>query len=88
MGRTRLTENDLLDALREFGKAAAKRPMGEGWQSLDEMARAESVSVPTMRYRLKCARARGVKIDQLPGTELDETGMARRTTYYRLVVKP
>jgi hypothetical protein len=84
---TKPTATALIEALRQYGKAAAKRPLGPGWQSIDEMARAESVSVPTMRYRLKCARARGVKIDQAPGTELDENGMARRTTYYRLVVK-
>jgi hypothetical protein len=77
-------QSALLDALRKFGKAQAKRPPGEGWYTLAELATRENVSAPTMHYRIKCARDRGVKIEQAYGTALDAEGRAKRATFYRL----
>jgi hypothetical protein len=86
MGRIRVTQNDLLEALRRYGKADARRPVGDGWYTREEMAKHEGVSTPAIAYALKCAQRRGVKIETAAGTTLDADGRAKRTTYYR--VKP
>lgn len=84
----KITENELLEALREFGRADAKRPAGTGWHTLEELARTEHVTVATMRYRLKRAQTRGVTIETATGTALDEEGRAKRATYWRFVSRP
>jgi hypothetical protein len=76
--------NALLDALRKFGRALPKRPSGDGWYTLEELASAESVTLPTIRYRMQCAQQRGVTFERATGTRVDQDGKAKRTTYYRL----
>jgi len=77
--------NELLDALREFGRALAKRPPGDGWFTLEELATAQGVERAAVRYRIHMARKGGkVKIETATGTALDAEGNARRTSYYRL----
>lgn len=61
-----------------------RKPAGEGWYTLAELARAENASMPAIKYRIECAKKRGVQIDMAPGTALDDEGKPRRTTYYRL----
>jgi len=79
-----VSQNDLLDALREYGKATARRPAGDGWYTLQELAAQEGVSVPQIKYRMNTARKRGIKFDQSPGTQLDDEGNARKAIYWRL----
>lgn len=74
----------LLVALRKFGKAVAKRPAGEGWFTLAELAQQEQATVPAIKYRIEQAKKRGVAIEMQPGTVLDDEGTAKRTQYYRL----
>jgi hypothetical protein len=87
---TKPSKNALLDAMRKFGRAEARRPPGDGWFTLDELARQESqetgqvVTVSAMRYRLKMAQKRGVRIESATGTALDDEGNAKRATYYRM----
>ena len=80
--------NDLLHALHEFGKAPARRPLGEGWQTAEELALAEGVTVAAMKYRIRVAQKRGVVIDVAVGTALDAEGRAKRSYYYRLRPTP
>jgi DNA-binding Lrp family transcriptional regulator len=79
---TRVTTNDLLDALVKFGKAQARRPVG-AWYTIEELAKRQNVSVPTVKYQMKVARERGVVIEQAYGTVLDTEGRAKRSTFYR-----
>ena len=84
MAHTRVTRNDLLDALEQFGRAAAKRPAGQGWYTIEEMAKRRNKSLPTIRYQLKMARERGIRIEQAYGTVIDADGRAKRATFYKL----
>ncbi|HWP38965.1 MAG TPA: hypothetical protein VNL18_15570 [Gemmatimonadales bacterium] len=95
MGRKRITvtENALLEALRQYGQAPAKRPPGD-WHTLKELAAAESQATGTqvtpaaMKYRINMAKSRGVVIEQMPGSAIDEHGRVVRTMYYRITAKP
>ena len=78
------TVNDLLDALRQYGKPAAKRPDGKGWMTLEEMAQAEKTTKAAIKYRINAAIRRGVKIEQESGTTNLKDGRVVRTAYYRL----
>ena len=80
--------NGLLQALREFGKAAARRPAGEGWQTIEEIAIQEGLTIGAVRYRLKAAQQRGVVLELAVGTALDAEGRAKRSYYYRLRPTP
>jgi hypothetical protein len=80
----RVTTGDLLAALEEFGKAQPKRPAGKGWYTIEEMARQQNTSMPTVRYQLKVARQRGLAIEQAFGTVADADGRAKRATFYKL----
>lgn len=89
MARIRVTENDLLAALREYGRAAAKRPPGKDWLTMDELVEREiaaghAVTRAAMRYRLVRAQRNGIIVETAAGTALDDEGRAKRTTYYRL----
>lgn len=86
MGRTRITTNDLLEALRVYGKAEAKRPAGPGWYLLEELAAQSKppCSVAAVKYRIKMAQQRGVTVEIAHGTVVDEDGRIKRTGYYRL----
>lgn len=83
---TRITRNDLLDALAEFGKALPKKPEGTGWYTLEELAQqsAPPVSVAAVKYRIKRAQERGVRVEMASGTVVDADGRVKRTGYYRL----
>ena len=80
------TENALLEALRQFGKAIAKRP-GEHWYTLEELAAMEETTPPAIKYRMQQARKRGIRIEQAYGTALDSEGQAKRTMYYKLAAR-
>lgn len=85
MSKVSITRNDLLDALKQYGRAQAKRPAGDHWFTLDDLATAEGVERAAIRYRIKMAREAGVKVETATGTAIDAEGNARRTMYYRLV---
>ena len=77
-------QNALLDALRKFGKAQARRPAGEGWFTLAELAAEEGSSPAAIKYRILMAQKRGVKFEQANGTALDEEGNAKKAVFWRL----
>lgn len=79
----RVTTDDLLGALREYGKPIPKRPAGKGWLTADEMANAEGITIPALRYRLKLAIQNGLKIETAPGSALVD-GVVKRATFYRV----
>ena len=78
-----ITQNELLEALRLYGKAQARRPAGDGWHTLAELAETEGLTIPAIKYRIQQAQKQGVKIDLAPGTAIDGDGKARKTFYYR-----
>lgn len=81
---TKVTRNDLLEAIRQYGKASPKHPAGEGWVTLDALAAQEGISKGMLRYRLEQAMKRGVKIETATGSAEDADGKMRRVMYYRL----
>lgn len=80
----RVTTNDLLEALRQHGTPLPRKPIGEGWYTIQELADREQATVSAIKWRIKCAKARGVIIEQATGTALDADGKPKRTAYYRL----
>jgi DNA-binding Lrp family transcriptional regulator len=57
MGRIRVTENELLEAVRASG--TQPKPTGEGWLSTNDIAERLRVSTSTARQRLKRLLAAG-----------------------------
>lgn len=84
----RVTTNDLLDALREYGKAQARRPSGDGWYTVEELANQGGATIAATKYRLRTAMERGCKIETASGTALDSEGRAKRAAFYRFKGKP
>lgn len=84
------SRSELLAVIREFGKRAARRPPGDGWHTLLELAAEEGgdVSPSTMKYRIREAQRRGIVVETAIGTALDADGNAKRSAYYRLKPKP
>lgn len=83
----RPTENALLAALRQYGKATARRPAGKDWATLAEMALEDGVTLPAIRYKLRMAQRNGVRVETATGTVLDSEGNAKRATFYKFAGK-
>lgn len=81
-----ITQNDLLEALRKYGKATARRPAGQGWYTLHELAAMEDppITIPALKYRIQQAQKQGIRFEMAGGTQIDEEGKARKAVYYRL----
>lgn len=76
--------NDLLSALQQYGSAPTKRPAGPGWWTVAELAEKEQTTGPAIRYRIKMLRRRGIRLESVTGSVLDDEGLLKRTTYYRI----
>lgn len=79
--------------LREYGKATVKRPTGDGWFTLEELADEErkqdpTVTVEAIRYRIKQAKQHGVTVEVAAGSIADRDGKVHRTNYYRITTGP
>lgn len=84
----RVTQNDVLAVLAEYGKALPKRPAGDGWNTLDELASQSGQTRAAIRYQIACAQARGVHFETATGSVVDADGKAKRATFYRLRKAP
>ena len=83
----KVTTQDLLEAIREYGKKPPNHPSGKGWYTIAEMAKREGVGIPNMRYRLKQAMARGVPVERYVGSGFDTTGELVKQTWFRVKLK-
>lgn len=81
-----MTENDILDAIRQYGKERPKRPVGKHWRTIAEMAKREAVGISTMRWRMKVALTNGLKVERFVGSDYDAMGTLCKQTWFR--VKP
>lgn len=84
MSKLKVTANDLISALKQYGKALSKRPPGEGWQTLEELATASGQSRAAVRYQVRMAQRQGVKMETATGSVEDVDGRIVRSTFYRL----
>jgi len=81
---TRLDRNDFLAALQEFGKAAPKRPPGEGWYTIAEYAAMAKKTVPAIKYAMFHAKQQGVVFEHAFGTMPNRNGVARKAVFFRV----
>lgn len=79
----RITKGDLIDAIREYGKEKPKRPVGKGWHTIAEMAKAEGIACGTLDRRLRVAIQNGLKFERFIGSDYDVTGRLVKRTWYR-----
>ena len=77
-------ESDLLAAIDALGKEQPKRPAGDGWQTVAQMAKARQISVGAMRFRFNQAIERGLKIERFVGSDYDPTGRLVKQTWFRV----
>lgn len=82
----KVTSDDLLAAINEFGKEQPKRPTGKGWESVGAMAKREGVSRGTIRWRMQLAVDNGLKVERFVGSDYDPNGKLVKQTWFR--VKP
>ena len=78
------TPNAFLSALHEFGKAAPRRPPGDGWFTIVEYAAMGKTTVPAIKYGMQKAEQRGVTFESAYGTMPNKQGIARKAVFFRL----
>lgn len=78
----------ILAVLEKFGRAQAKRPAGDGWHTLDELAAQKSTTRAAIRYQIQMAQRQGVQFETASGSTVDDEGRPKRTTFYRLKKSP
>ena len=80
---TKVTTDDLLAAIQEYGKEPPKRPPGNGWHTVKQMAQQQKVSVSGFRQRFRLAMERGLQVERFTGSDYDEAGTLVRQTWFR-----
>lgn len=78
-----ITVNNLLEAIREYGREKPKRPTGKGWHTIAEMAKEEGIAVGTLDRRLRVAIQNGLKFERFIGSDFDVNGRLVKRTWYR-----
>lgn len=81
---TKITTDDLLAAIQEFGRELPKRPAGKNWYTVKQMAKREGVSVSAMRQRFRVAMERGLKVERVTGSDYDEAGVLVKQVWFRV----
>ncbi len=81
-----VSENDILDAIEKYGRESPKHPTGKGWETIAHMAKRAKKGISALRYQLKLAISKGLKVERFVGSDYDDTGALRRQTWFR--VKP
>lgn len=79
-----ISRNDLLSAIDELGKEQPKRPEGDGWRTVPEMAKEKGVSRGAMHQRLRVALEHGLKVESFVGSDHDATGKLVKQTWFRI----
>ncbi len=81
---TKVTKGDLLDAIRAYSKALPKRPPGQGWRTIVQMAEQEGVTCSAFRQRFYVAIGKGLKVERFVGSDYDQTGALTKQTWFRV----
>ena len=81
---TRVTEDDLLAAIREYGKELPKRPEGKQWETIAQMAKRAGKSISAMRYQLTLALQHGLKVERFVGSDYDQAGTLVKQTWFKV----
>lgn len=82
----RPTQGDILAMIDQLGKEAPKRPTGSGWFTVAQMAKRKGLNISAMRFRMKLAMTKGMKVERFVGSDYDGTGALVKQTFFR--VKP
>lgn len=80
----RVTVDDLLAAIATHSQRIERKPSGLGWATLEELAKRARITRLAMKYRIKRARAQGLRVDMQHGSHVKADGRVVRTAYYRL----
>lgn len=84
MARVKITQDDIMAVLAEYGRALPQRPEGENWHTLAELATRANTTVAAIKYRIDQARRQGCKVETSPGSVVADDGRLHRTMYWRV----
>lgn len=79
-----ITNNDLLAAINAIGREQPKRPEGEGWETVPQMAKREGISRGAMHQRLRVALEKGLQVEKFIGSDHDAIGNVVKQTWFRV----
>ena len=82
----KVTTNDLLAALEQYGFEQPKRPTGKGWVQLKDLATQKHTTPGAIKAQMMLARKNGVAIERFTGSDYNEKGRLCKQTWFR--VKP
>lgn len=80
----RVTTDDLLAAIDALGKEQPKRPVGDGWHTIKQMAKTKGLNISAMRFRFYRAVERGLQVERFVGSDYDAHGTLIKQTWFRV----
>lgn len=83
-----ISVTDLVEAIRQHGRATAHRPEGKGWFTLSELGERLGISKAAATKRLEVTRANGVKVERANGTIITADGNPTKAVFFRLQSLP